>query len=406
MKIKIIFLLSIILLSSCSEDYEYNENDFNLNGGIGRTNNFEHFGNTPLQLAVENNLISDDSSGVIQTALRLKSPYWIVSTVNGNIIRLNNNTADKYFKIDSSYVTATGMTADKNQNIYFIASDDRFYALSENLELKWIKDLPVRQSRALTYSDLLALDDCIYIGTNDGDIFKYDNEGNLKWSIKSSLAVVKSFSADSSGNIYSALTNNSFGANDSLICIDSGGNILWGKELTSTRILSSSVYSKGRIYVSGSYDTEDDRFGKTYCFDRNGNEIWNSQSSLPGKNVSVDNMGNCYVAGISSGVGEVKAGIFSFDKFGKESWKLYFGAAPISPLIISEKYLSLTSFTGDGAAYLIFRKSDGLLVKNHSLSNFPPLYLQPVVADDATIKLFGSSKLTNINFTQTSLNLF
>src|SRR5688572_29034335 len=134
MKKNLIFTLIMITLMSCSKDYPHDELDFNLYGGAGRTNAYEYFGNFPLQLVTEEAIPSDDSSGVLQTPLRLKSPYSVVATSKGNILRINNTTVDKYFKIDSSFIVATGMTADRNSNIYFIDSDDNLYSL--NFELK------------------------------------------------------------------------------------------------------------------------------------------------------------------------------------------------------------------------------------------------------------------------------
>lgn len=393
-----------ILLNSCSGDIPYDETDFNLFSGKGRTNSYEQFGNFPLQLMTEEIIISDDSSGAVQAALRLKSPYSVVATAKGNVLRINNNSADKYFNIDSSFVVATGMATDRNSNIYFINSDDNLYSINFDFNLNWKIALPIKKSRALSYSDLLVTDDGIIIGANSGELFFYDYDGKIKWKFKSSLAVGKTFAADSSGNLYIPFSNNTFGESDSLICFDKSGKILWQNELPATRILSSSVYHRGKVYVSGATDKNNERFGTTFCFDKSGKLVWSAESTLPVRNISIDYEGNCYLTSTSFGVGEISTGVLKYDIDGKEEWKVYFGAAATSPLVISKKYLAFTAFTGEGAALFFVRKSDGMLVRNHSLSNMPPLYLQPLVADDASIKLFGSHKLKLVKFTETSLN--
>lgn len=398
--------LVALLFQSCSKEYTYDELDLNLYGGVGRTNAYEHFGTFPLQLTTEDKVISDDSSGLINSPIRLKNPYTVLATTKGNILRINNVTADKKFHIDSSFVVASGMAADMNSNIYFIDSDDNLYALNFDLNLKWKKQLPIPKNPALSYSDLLATKDGIYVGANSGDLIKYDFDGNIKWQYKSTLAIGKTFAADSLGNVYLPISNNTFGETDSITCIDKSGKVLWQTALEGTRILSSTAFRNGRIYATGAKTDVDEKFGATFCLDKSGKIVWESESAVPGRNVSVDYEGICYITSTSTGVGEISTGVLAYDKDGKEIWKVYFGAAAISPLIISEKYLGFTVFTGEGSGMFFVRKSDGLLVKNHSLSNLPPLYLQPLVADDATIKLFGSSKLQIVKFTETSLNKF
>ena len=406
MKKNLIFTLFLLTLISCSKDYPHDELDFNLYGGVGRTNSYEYFGNFPLQLVTEEAVPSDDSSGVVQTPVRLKSPYSVVATSKGNILRINNTTVDKYFKIDSSFVVATGMTADRNSNIYFIDSDDNLYSLNFDLKLNWKKQIPITKVRSLSFSDLLATSDGIYVGANTGDLIKFDFEGNINWQYKSALAVGKTFAGDSTGNTYIPLTNNTFGETDSIVCLSPSGKIIWQSALPGTRILSSTVFHQGRVYATGAKVQSDEKIGATFCFARTGKLLWETESTLSGRNIALDYEGNSYITSISSGVGEISTGLLAFDKDGKELWKVYFGAAAISSPVICEKYIGFTVFTGEGAAMFFARKSDGLLVRNHSLSNLPPLYLQPMVADDATIRLFGSNKLRMIKFTETSLNKF
>jgi hypothetical protein len=403
---KILYILILLILCSCSKDYEYDELDFNINSGKGRTNSYEHFGVFPLQLLTEDKIISDDSTGINQTPLRLKSPITILATISGNILKVNNLTVEKTFKIDSGFVVASGMTSDKSSNVYFISSNDILFSLDSELNLKWKKVIPVKLSRALSYSDLLATDDGIYLGTNSGDLIKYDFNGDILWHYKGSLAVSKSFCADNKGNIYLPITNNQFGETDSIIKFNSDGTIKWKIALENSRILSNISSRNNKIFFTGALDKDTERIGIVYCYDDNGKKIWSAETTLPGRHISVDYDGIAYVSTTSSGIGEISTGILSFDEKGKEMWRLYFGASAISPLFICEKYLAFSAFTADGAAIFYMRKDDGLLVKNHSLSNLPPLYLQPLVGDDATIRLYGSEKLKQIKFTQTSLEKF
>ncbi|MBX3043773.1 MAG: hypothetical protein KIT33_13455 [Candidatus Kapabacteria bacterium] len=404
MKISYLSFVVSLMLLSCSKDYPYDEKDFNIYGGIGRTNAYEQFGSFPLQLITDEPLVSEDSSGVVQTPLRLKSPYFALATSNGNILKINNSTFEKSFNLGEKIIPAAGMAVDKNSNIYIIASDDKLYSINNDFELNWIKELPVKSSRALSYSDLLATVDGLYIGTNAGDIIKFDFDGNIDWHYKSSLAVNKTFAADSLGNIYFPMTNNTFGETDSLLCLDKSGKEKWSHGLENVRILTSTAFKNSRVFVGGSVDKDDERYGKLFCFDLSGNLIWASETTLPVRNISLDYDGNSYITSISSGVGEIQTGTLSFDFDGKERWRIYHGAAAVSPLMISDKYLAMSVITGAGAAVFYQRKSDGLFILNHSLANYPPMYLSPMVYDDATIRLYGSHKLSQIKLTQTSLN--
>jgi outer membrane protein assembly factor BamB len=400
---KLSLVVILLTLLSCSKDYKFDELDYNIYSGAGRTNSYEHFGKFPLQLAVAESIVTADSSGVIQTALRLKSPFNVIANSKGKILRVNNSHVDIIFTIDSNFVVASGMTADRNSNIYFITSDDKIYCIDFNFNLKWKNDIPVQKSRSLSFSDLISVNDGIIVGANTGELLKYDFNGNVVWKFKSNLAVPKTFSADSTDNLYIPFTNNEFGATDSLICINKSGNTVWQTALSETRILSSSAYRNGKIYITGGKLKLNEKVGMTYCIDKTGKIIWSKETPLAGRFISVDYDNNCYVSCISSGVGEIKTGLFAFDSKGKQLWNYYYGAAAVSPLLISEKYLGFTGFTGEGAAIYFVRKDDGLMVKFHSLSNFPPLYLQPMVSDDSSIKLFGSSKLMLVKFSETIL---
>lgn len=406
MKKLLLFIILTIILQACSRNYKFDERDYNLYGGVGRTNSFEHFGNFPLQLVTEDNVDSKDSSGIIQTPLRLKNPYYVLATTNGNILRLNNNNTDKIFKIDSAFVVAVGMAADEHMNIYFIDSGDNLYSLDIELKLNWKISLPIPKNRALSFSDLLINKDGIYVGANTGDLLKFNFDGKLEWQYKSNLSTGKTFASDLDGNIYIPFTQNTFGETDSVVAIDKKGKIKWQTGIDGTRILSSTAIRNGRVFVTGAKSKAEEKYGNTICLDINGKIIWQSESTVPGRSVSVDYDGVCYITSTSSGVGEISTGVIAYGNDGKEIWKVYFGAAAISPLIISEKYLGFTVYTAEGAAMFFVRKSDGLLVRSHSLSNLPPLYLSPLVADDCIVRLYGSNKLKLIKFTETSLNKF
>lgn len=401
---KIIPFFALIVLLSCSKDYKFDENDFNIFSGIGRTNSYEQFGKFAFQIVSSEPIESNDSSGVIQTAIRLKNPYSIIANSKGKILRINNTTVDKTFSIDSNFVVASGMCADKNSNIYFISSNDELYCIDFNLELKWKKDIQVKKSHSLSFSDLIATNSGVIVGANTGELLKYNFDGEIAWKYESSLAIPKTFAADSLDYLYIPITNNEFGATDSLACIDNNGKLVWQTELKETRVLSSSAYRNGRIYISGAKLQSDEKTGITFCLDRNGKILWKNEIPILGRFVSVDYDNNCYVLATSSGIGEIKSGAFAYNNEGKEIWNVYLGAAATSPLIISQKYLGFTAFTGEGAAMYFIRKDDGLMVKFHSLANFPPLYLQAYISDDCSIKLFGSSKLTTVKFSETLLN--
>jgi len=399
-----VIVISILFCFSCSTEIEYDAFDYNLFGSKSRNNSYEQYGNFPIQIASLERIASSDSSfGSISTALRLRSPYYILALNNGKIVRVNNSSTDREFMADSGFVVSAGMTADKNSNIYFITYDDKIYSLDFDLKLRWKKEIPLQKSRSLTFSDLLAVDDGIIIAANTGDVFKYGFDGNVIWKYKSYLSSPKTFCSDKLGNIYISFTNNEYGKSDTLISLTKNGTELWRFALPNLRVLTATSLMKGKIYLSGGVDKDGEKVGITYCIDTTGKLLWKSEHTLPGRNITVDHKENVYIATNSSGVGEIKTGVLSLDKNGKERWSLYFGAAIVSQILVSEKYIGFTGITGDGAAMLFMRKSDGLLVKNHSLSNYPTLYLQPVVFDDASIKIFGSKKLIAVKFSETLL---
>lgn len=194
--------------------------------------------------------------------------------------------------------------------------------------------------------------------TPNQDVFitKYDSNGNQLW--------VKDFGSpqheypwsmtvDNAGNIYlTGYTEGSFGgenkgANDAFVAkYDSNGNEVWLRQfgtVVTDRAFGISLDNTGNVYISGlssgSLDGNINSGGSDSLvvkYDNNGNHLWTKQfgttSSDNATTISIDKTGSIYLAGITKGGldGKNNAGlndvfITRYDSNGNRSWSEQLG---------------------------------------------------------------------------------
>src|SRR5256712_4964955 len=192
-------------------------------------------------------------------------------------------------------------------------------------------------------------------GGVDAFLRKYDSGGNELWTRQfgtSSFDAAYSVAVDNNGNIFVAGQTMISGNNDAFLCkYDADGNQKWLQQfggLLPDIAYSVSVDGAGNAYVAGMMGrfrpTESgpqkkfDAFLRKY--DSAGNVVWSSQ--IDGGwgidraySVVVDNAGNVYVAGETTGAlpGQTSSGLGldaflrKYDPTGNELWTRQFGTA-------------------------------------------------------------------------------
>jgi len=188
-------------------------------------------------------------------------------------------------------------------------------------------------------------------GTYDAFLSKYDSAGNLAWTRQlgtTSGDYSYSVSADGQGNMYitgytdgSLGGTNAGGADAFLGKYDSSGNPVWTKQLGTAKYdYGYNVWADiiGNVYLTGATagslfgtnpNTNYDPFlGK---YDSSGNLVWSCQlgttSSDYSYGVSVDGLGNVYIAGYNGSLMSEDVFLSKYDSSGNFVWTQQLGTA-------------------------------------------------------------------------------
>ncbi|PKL85159.1 MAG: hypothetical protein CVV22_09535 [Ignavibacteriae bacterium HGW-Ignavibacteriae-1] len=402
---KVIYIISFIFLLglfACSNEYPYDT--FNTNGGETRANSYESYGKLPMLMLTNETLLINDSSGIIQAPIAFGPQDYIIATRSGKIIRLMDTKSKWEYQLDSSLIALTGIAGiTKDEISAFVSSDHNLVSLNKDGKLIFKTKLEITNSKFLTYSELLALNDAFIVGTNDGFIGKYDLSGKNQKQLQFENSITEMIASEK-GIITFGVTQNLFGKSDSLIIADSDLNIKQQISIDNFRILHGPIIKNDKIYIAGATETENGRLGRIITYDTEGKLLHDIETDLVIRTISVDNEGNVYAAGFNSGVAELYSCLYAFDKSGVERWLLYLKSSVNSPIIICKKYITFVGLTTDGPGIFSIRHEDGLLTRLHPLNDLPLLYLHPTVTSEPMMVLFGSDRPVIIKMTQTQLD--
>lgn len=397
--ISFIFLLGLI---SCSKEYPFET--FNINGGESRANAYDNYGTLPMVFLSKEEIQINDSTGVIQAPVAFGAQDYIIATASGKVIRLVDTRSKWVYQLDSNVIALTGIAGiTSNELTAFVTSDHYLISLDKNGELNFKSKFDFPITNFLTYSEILALKDAFIVGTGDGYVCKYDLSGKLAKQLQFGKSITRLISAEN--NIVAfGVTHNWFGQSDTLIIADRDLNIKSQIKIDNLRILAGPIVNDGKIYLAGSVETEKGRLGRIVAFDYSGNLIYDIETDMVIRTISVDKNGIIFAAGFNSGVAEYYSGLYSFDTSGKERWTLYLKSSVNSPLIVCKKYITFAGLTTEGAGIFSIRHKDGLLTKLHALNEMPLLYLHPAITTEPMLVLFGSERPLIIKLNQTQLD--
>ena len=339
--------------------------------------------------------------------MALSSWQFVFATSNGSIIYVNNKVAEWEQKLDSGFVCAAGMVADKKQNIYVIDNNASIYSFDLLGKLRWKHSLTkIDSSSIVTFSDLLAQEDGLVAASTDGIITKYSYNGKIIWNRKFNLPTTAYFPSDNSGNLFIPLTQNRFGGNDSLISLDKSGKTNWLIKLNNTRIIKPPVIFDEKIYLCCVESSGDTKLPIVYVLDKkSGKVIRTFEINQMPRFISIDDDGNLYLVAYDGGFGKTISMIICWDKEGKKLWDKYFEVTIPYPLMISNKSLAFIGVDNDASGVYYLTKS-GLVQHVISLTEAPILLFQPTVAPGNKI-VFGSTDRLELVFIDDSpLNKF
>lgn len=383
-------LLILVSISSCSDALEGKSIN---KGGTSRSNNYQDFDELPTQMTESIMPNAKDTSASVLPPLILSSNTYVLVSEKSTIIYVSQDLIKWEKKIPNDELPAANMCADKDKGIYIITQTGTILSYSAGGKLLWQTKLMDSVRFTDTMCDLLAVDDGIIAATSAGIIAKYSFTGKRQWVYNSNLSPAKFFPADKENNIYVGLSNNEFGKTDSLIALNSNGKLLWSKPLENARIIRGCILSQDKIIIQSMKEESNRRANIITAFDLKGNLKWNREIPVMPKYLSADNDGVIYAAGYNTGIGEALTGLFAITEDGNIKWKLYFQTGIASPVIVSPDALAFSGISKNGPLMIYLKKSEGTMFKNISLSNFPPLNLEPAIRPDGTIIFTTTNKL-------------
>lgn len=147
-------------------------------------------------------------------------------------------------------------------SVYVCANDNRLYALTPDLTLKWSTD-PTGFAKS---SPTVDAQGNVYVGSTDFSLYAFDDQGSLLWSFATGHEVVGSAVFGTDGNLY-------FGSNDgNLYALSASGNLLWSNKVGFAIRSTPAVGVDGIIYVGAV-------FGDFVALNSDGTESWTFKAS-------------------------------------------------------------------------------------------------------------------------------
>lgn len=401
-QLKYIICFLSFLFISCNSDTT--SENYNLFGGIGRTNSYENIKTIYQRLVITDTLLPiDDASGLISTPLVLDDGKFCLSSINGYILLTTREKVIWNHKLSKEEVVVAGMCADIQKNIYCASNKGIVYSFDINGKLRWKVNIFDTVYDSVQMSDLLAVDDRIIVSADSGKIVSLDTNGNKIWERVSSINSTRTFSADKNGNIAINLTFDEFNQNDTLLFLSKEGKELWKKPFDKIRLIKSPVLFNNKIFLIGIHTKNGERLSKIFIFDDKGNQIWEKELSIFLRFISVDSKENIYVTGYNTGIGETISGVYCYSIDGNLKWKIFYEMSIPVPILIANEFIAVVGMTRKAPGLFIMTKQ-GELSRTISLSDAPTLFLQPNVSKDGNIVFASTEKLALVRIDETLLN--
>jgi outer membrane protein assembly factor BamB len=399
----IIAFVIAAVLSSCEVDRIIEDKPRNLYGDAGRTSNYEDYGEFYSRMKITYDLEGEDTTGAIQPPLVVRSYQIAAATSGGSIVLLNNSGTLWTFKLGEDELVASAMCADPNENIYALTNMGNLYKLDIDGNLIWKKNIYENEDFSRIFSDLLATREAVYAADRDGVITKIDTSGKIDWIREFTSEITETFAADAEGNIVTGLTSGDFSAVDTLAVLSPEGEMLMAQAF-SGRIINTPVVAGGKIFLAVEKYIGGSRLSKIYCIDAAGKTVWDIELSVMPRYISVDSEGNSYAVGYNAGLGRPLSGMFAIDTTGKLKWHMYLKATVPAPAIITETQLIITATTDDGPTVSFFKRKEGVMIKQISLSDAPALHLMPAAAPDKTTIFLSTTEFNLLTIDDTEIN--
>jgi outer membrane protein assembly factor BamB len=416
-----------IVLSSCGNQQEAFQG-FTLYGGKSRANNFELSGTFSASLTFqEKAFVSKDKKSVklVGAAAQLIPVSFataFIPTSDGHVVRVSNRLLEWRSPLDDKAIIASSSVADRTDNFYGIASDGAMYSFTADGKRRW--KLPLFAANAV-YTDALMLADGVVVGceaVNGGGnakdsssppnrIVKVSTDGAILWKQDFTLAPTRACAADDQENILVALTanrtvqtesNRTNQATDALMLLAPNGKRLWSLSTPNVRLTRMPVIAGKTAYIGGwqqaqkvssasggrgsgvDFVSAAERVPVLLAVDiARGKLLWTKPLLVPATGIAA-NGEMVVIAGVQLGMGEPYSAVVAYSPQGKELWRKGFALQIASVPMISKENIAFVGSKGE-AVGIYYLKKDGTFGSVFSISDMPPMFLQPAVDYDGNM---------------------
>lgn len=122
------------------------------------------------------------------------------------------------------------------------------HALSKDGELLWSANIDDNLGRSIA----LGSEGDIFLGSNQGNLYKFSSEGKKLWGFETSYLNVSQPAIDNDGNIYFGTTAKSSGQSAKLFAVNTDGELVWDFEVNGSIKSAPLLTSNGDIYFGTS----------------------------------------------------------------------------------------------------------------------------------------------------------
>ena len=397
---KLLFIFISLLLLSCEDEHSPREYS-NIFSGVGRNSSFEYVENFQSQSFSQK--ILDSNSGATSTPLLLNNQQLIFSTDDGKIVSSLNNTRNWDFSLDAGSIIGAGFSSDSKNNIYTIDANGKYYTLDSTGKLRF-SDKLFEPTKFEIFNTPLTVQNRTVFSSSEGNLVIIDDSGNEIFRNKYNAGILDFVSAISTDKILITLSNNKFGVTDTLLCINSDGDEVWRFNEKDFRFTKGAISNGTHIALAGSIQAGDTPLSKIFYLDTEGKLLWFKEISTVPRFLSMSISGELYLVSYSSGMGQMKSGVFCYNDKGDMNWSIYYDYSIPMPVYIAENEIFFLASNRETYGLFYLNRTDGKLTRSLDVGDVHPIIFYPEVDNDGTIVFAGKESLRLIRIDETAIN--
>jgi outer membrane protein assembly factor BamB len=329
------------------------------------------------------------NGGLVTPPLQLSNDQMVLLLQNGLLAGIRFDSVNWTRQLAPQF---PGIAADSTGQIYTISIRGDLTALHPDGTIAWTAPLrlPADSAEIINYSWPLALPAGVVLGSTRGELRRIGGDGKTLWEVRRGGAIMQSIAADPGLGIVVGVTHNDYGLSDSLVLLDPASGIQrWSAAVEGERIISGPAIL-GDLLVVGvaSAGENGSRTPYAVAFTPQGKQAWRSPVPVMPRGIAGDLDGNVYVAG--SGVRRDFAGgaVVSFDRSGKERWRVTLQSGVPAAPVTSKEWVYFVSRQDERTGIFTYGR-DGKFSAFVPISTLPDVLPQPVITPFGQVMLGG-----------------